>query len=113
MAETRDRMSQLVARIREDPGLPGRIPDPQRSVVEDALDGKNIHDIAQSRRLDEETVWAMLTNAARAASGEPPAHKIESAGMGSDTEPGPTGGYGETGFGSIGNESPPPTPEEK
>jgi hypothetical protein len=32
--------------------------------------------------------------------------------MGSDTDPGVTGGYGETGFGSIGNEPPVPLPGE-
>jgi hypothetical protein len=37
---------------------------------------------------------------------------VETGGLGSDTDPGVTGGYGDTGFGSLGNEPPFPTPEE-
>jgi hypothetical protein len=33
-------------------------------------------------------------------------------GLGSDTDPGVTGGYGDTGFGAIGNDGPIPVPGE-
>ena len=41
-----------------------------------------------------------------------PVQPVESGGFGSDTDPGITGGYGDTGFGSLGNEPPYPVSEE-
>ena len=46
------------------------------------------------------------------AAGKAPTERAEIGGLGSDTDPGVTGGYGETGFGSIGNEPPVPNPGE-
>lgn len=46
------------------------------------------------------------------AGGHPARPQVETGGLGSDTDPGVTGGYGDTGFGSLGNEPPFPTPEE-
>ena len=37
---------------------------------------------------------------------------METAGLGSDTDPGVSGGYGDTGFGAIGNDGPMPVLEE-
>jgi len=51
------------------------------------------------------------SSAARAAAGRG-VEQVETGGFGSDTDPGVTGGYGETGFGSLGTEPPFPTPEE-
>ena len=57
-------------------------------------------------------VWEVLSNAARLATGHEPLERAETGGLGSDTDPGVTGGYGDTGFGSIGNEPPIPNPDE-
>jgi len=50
---------------------------------------------------------AGLSTAARLASGQTVAQPVETGGFGSDTDPGITGGYGETGFGSLSADSDP------
>lgn len=113
MAQTsQERMTTLVERIRQDPGLVEQLPAPEGEIVRDALDGRSVYEIAQHHRLTEAAVWDILGNAARAASGTPALRQIETGGLGSDTDPGVSGGYGDTGFGSLGNEPPIPTPEE-
>jgi hypothetical protein len=109
---TRDRMRRLVNRLQEAPGLVEQLPSQEGDVVRDALDGLSVHDIAQQHRLSEAAVWGILSNAARTASGRVAPQPVETGGMGSDTDPGVTGGYGDTGFGSLGNEPPFPVPEE-
>ena len=69
-----------------------------------ALAGQDIAEIAQHYRVSEGYVWTLISNAAREAGGK--ADRGESAGLGSDTDPGVTGGYGETGFGSLDEEPP-------
>jgi hypothetical protein len=81
------------------------------AVVREALAGQTVYAIAQSQQMSEQAVWEVLGAAARAAAGRSAA-QVESGGLGSDTDPGVTGGYGETGFGSLGTEPPFPTPEE-
>ncbi len=108
-----ERMKKLVDQLNQRPGLADQLPSPQRDVVLAALQGKDVHQIASSLSLDEGAVWEFLDDAARWAIGKPPARRApEQGGLGSDTDPGVTGGYGDTGFGSIGNEPPIPTPEE-
>lgn len=111
MASSAERMKTLLAQLRQDPGLVEQLPNKEGEIVKMALDGASAQDIAQMHRMSEEAVWNALRNAARAASGQE-LHPVESGGFGSDTDPGVTGGYGETGFGSMGNEPPFPTPEE-
>ncbi len=109
---SRDEVNRLVDTLRQRPGLTEQLPQEQRRVVRAALDGKDIHAIANDNGMDEAAVWRILDDAARWASGNPPAKGPDQGGLGGDTEPGVTGGYGETGFGSIGNEPPIPTPHE-
>lgn len=111
MASSAERMQTLVEQLRQDPGLAETLPSKEGEIVRMALDGATAQDIAQMHRMSEEAVWNALRNAARAASGAE-IHPVESGGFGSDTDPGVTGGYGDTGFGSLGNEPPIPTPEE-
>jgi hypothetical protein len=80
-------------------------------VVRDALNGEDVYTIAQRYGMGEQAVWEVLSSAARAAAGKA-VGQVETGGLGSDTDPGVTGGYGETGFGSLGTEPPFPTPEE-
>ena len=113
MAETTDqRMAELVALLRRDPVVAERLPMQERSIVQDALDGQNIHDLAATHRMSENAIWELLGNAARAAAGLTPEHPVETGGLGSDTDPGVTGGYGDTAFGGVGNEPPFPVSEE-
>jgi hypothetical protein len=111
MATTNKSMARIVEQLRKAPGLAEQLPEPEGAIVRDALDGQEVYAIAQRHRLSEAAVWDVLSNAARSAAGQPAA-QVETGGLGSDTDPGVTGGYGDTGFGSLGNEPPFPTPEE-
>lgn len=111
MTTSQERLARLVEQMQRDPGIAERLPAREGAVVRDALDGHDVHVIAQTHQMGEHAVWELLSSAARAASGGR-VEQVETGGFGSDTDPGVTGGYGETGFGSLGNEPPFPTPEE-
>jgi DNA-binding CsgD family transcriptional regulator len=106
-----ERMQWLVERLRQLPALAAELPGRESEIVQAALNGRSVYEIAQQHNMSEEAVWSTLGNAARAASGQP-LEQVETGGLGSDTDPGVTGGYGETGFGSLGNEPPIAVPEE-
>lgn len=99
-----ERFTSLVEQVRQDPGLVERLPRLEAAIAHDALDGRSVHEIANRHRVSESYVWGILSNIARAATAEPRA--FESAGLGSDTDSGVTGGYGDTAFGSLGAEPP-------
>ena len=112
MAVTSDeRMAALVKELRASPGLSGGLPSEEHAIVEAALAGESVHAIAQEQAISTEAVWTILGNAARLASGQP-SGRVEVGGLGSDTDPGIHGGYGDTGFGALDNEPPAPNPEE-
>ncbi len=106
-----ERMARLVDQLQQDPGMPDALPSQEGQIVRDALAGLDVYQIAQQHSMSERAVWDILSNAARAASGRA-VSQVETGGFGSDTDPGVTGGYGETGFGSLGNETGPAIPEE-
>ncbi len=113
MPSSEEQMHRLVAQLEQAPGLAEQLPMEQAQLVRAALAGENVHDIANANRVTEATVWEVLGNAARMATGQGPVQRTESGGLGSDTDPGVTGGYGETGFGSLGTEGPGmPNPDE-
>lgn len=113
MSSTSDeRMAQLVAQLRTNPALVRSLPGEEGTIVESALNGADIYAIAQEHAISTEAVWATLGNAARLLSGQEPPERVEMGGLGSDTDPGINGGYGDTGFGAIDNEPPYPNPEE-
>ena len=107
-----ERMSRLIERLQQDPGLAEQLPGQEGAIVREALEGRSVYEIAQNHHLSEGAVWDVLSNAARAAAGQPAPQQVETGGLGSDTDPGVSGGYGDTGFGSLGNETPIPIPEE-
>jgi hypothetical protein len=111
MTTSNERMRRLVAQLEQNPGLVAQLSGQEGAIVGDALNGQDVYAIAQRYQLSEAAVWDVLGSAARAAAGQA-ARQVEVGGLGSDTDPGVTGGYGETGFGSLGNEPPIPTPEE-
>jgi hypothetical protein len=111
MSNTNERLARLVQQLQGDPGIAERLPEREAAIVRGALEGQDVHSIAQEQRMSEPAVWELLSSAARAAAGQP-VEQVETGGLGSDTDPGVTGGYGETGFGSLGTEPPLPTPEE-
>jgi hypothetical protein len=113
MPSSADQLAELVAQLRQMPGLAEQLPGNDGAMVRDATDGKDLHQIANQHRVPEARVWEVLSKAAGMASGREPMQRAETGGLGSDTDPGVTGGYGETGFGSIGNEGPGmPNPDE-
>lgn len=99
-----ERFGELVDKIREDPGLVAHLPDLEKRMLRSALAGQDPGEIAQRHQVSEGYVWTLVSNAAREAGGK--TDRGESAGLGSDTDPGVTGGYGETGFGSLDEEPP-------
>lgn len=94
------RLRQLVELLNRDPSLSARLPAREGAMVHAALEGKTVHEIASDNQVSEAAVWQVLGNAARQAAGQE-IHPVESGGLGSDTEPGVTGGYGSTGFGDL------------
>jgi hypothetical protein len=112
MTQLSDRqMAALLKDIQQDPSLAHRLPSQEGEIVRQALEGQDVHWLAQQFSMPEAAIWEILGNAARAAAGKP-ISPVETGGLGSDTDPGVTGGYGDTGFGSLGNEGPIPTPGE-
>lgn len=95
-----ERMAQLLQQLGQQPGLPETLPGAEGAMVRDAMNGASVYEIAQQHGTSEEAVWRALSTAARLASGQPMT-QVETGGFGSDTDPGVTGGYGETGFGSL------------
>lgn len=96
-----ERMARLLQQIEQNPGLAESLPSDEGAMVRDAVSGMSVYEIAQQHSTSEESVWRTLGNAARLSAGTLPAQPIETGGFGSDTDPGVTGGYGDTGFGSL------------
>jgi DNA-binding CsgD family transcriptional regulator len=99
-------MALLLERLQQQPGMAEQLPSQEGEIVRAALDGQSVYEIAQQQQVSEGFVWNTLNNAARMASGQQ-LQPVETGGYGSDTDPGVTGGYGETGFGSLSADSDP------
>jgi hypothetical protein len=106
-----ERMRRLVEQISAAPGVADQLPSQEGQIVAAALAGASVYDIAGRFGVSEEHVWRIIGAAARSASGTAVA-QVETGGLGSDTDPGVTGGYGDTGFGALGNETPDVVPDE-
>jgi hypothetical protein len=102
----------LVTRLAGQPGLVESMPGQERRIARGVAEGRKPIDIAAEEGISEDAVWTVVRALQNATSGQVSSRGYETAGMGSDTDPGVTGGYGETGFGSIGNEPPVPLPGE-
>ena len=108
---SQERMASLVAALQQDPGLVEGLPSQEGEIARDALAGLSVYEIAQQHRVGERTVWDILSNAARAASGRGVTQvEIGSANVGVDNEYGVTGNYGDTGLGPV-REAPQEPPE--
>ncbi|MGH2544991.1 MAG: hypothetical protein ACRDIB_19535 [Ardenticatenaceae bacterium] len=105
MDSSEDRMARLVEPLRQMPDIAETLPDLEGQIVRAALEGQNVHEIAQALETSEAAVWELLGNVARYVTGQVPDRRVETGGMGSDTDPGVTGGYGETALGSLESES--------
>jgi hypothetical protein len=65
--------------------------------------GSPVWEIAQELGISEQAVWRTLDGVIAIVSGREMA-QVETGGLGSDTDPGITGGYGDTGFGALDTE---------
>ncbi len=106
------RMAGIVVQLRQNPGVVGGLPHEERTIAEAALGGASVQDIAQEHGSSVEAVWATLSNVARLAGNVGTGRTVEIGGLGSDTDSGIHGGYGDTGFGSLDTDPPDPMPEE-
>lgn len=106
---------ELGDRLAGIPGLVETLPDQEQRIAKGVVEGRKPYEIAMEEGISEDAVWTVvrsLANATMAPEGRTPSRGYETAGIGSDTDPGVTGGYGDTGFGAIGNEPPIPVTEE-
>ena len=107
-----DDLQRYSQTLRQHAGSVHALPDLQQSIAYGVLHGRSIHEIAQENGVSEDAVWNMLESTTRLFAGSALSSQAETGGFVSDADPGVSGGYGDTGFGSIGNEPPYPTPEE-
>jgi hypothetical protein len=79
------------------------LPTTERRIATMAAAGASVWEIAQQLQVSEQAIWRTLDGVIATISGrEMPT--IETGGLGSDTDPGVTGGYGDTGFGALDTE---------
>ncbi len=81
------------------------LPQQERRMATLAADGTPVWEIAQETGVSEAAVWRTLDGVLAAVSGRE-REQVETGGLGADTDPGVTGGYGDTGFGAIDTEPP-------
>lgn len=79
------------------------LPSRERHIASLAANGRPIWEIAQEIGVSESAVARTLDGVLAAVTGRE-LHPVETGGLGADTDPGVTGGYGDTGFGGIDTE---------
>ncbi len=79
------------------------LPTMERQIGMMAADGAPVWEIAQQTRVSEAAVARTLDGIMAAVTGREIA-PVETGGLGADTDPGVTGGYGDTGFGALDTE---------
>ena len=79
------------------------LPAVERQIATLAAHGAPIWEIAQTMRLSEAAVARTIDSVIAAVSGRD-ITPVETGGLGADTDPGVTGGYGDTGFGALDTE---------
>ncbi len=79
------------------------LPTMERQIGMMAADGSPVWEIAQQTRVSEAAVARTLDGIVAAVTGREVA-PVETGGLGADTDPGVTGGYGDTGFGALDTE---------
>ena len=83
-----ERMAQIRDQLRQDPSLPARLPAVEGALVQAALDGSSVYEIASDNQMSEEAVWDVLARSARMAAGQAVEQVETEAGLGSDPSPG-------------------------
>ena len=98
------------ARYREllqaNPALIEGLPPKEQRIAEKVAAGEAVPFVANDESISEDAVWHLLDTLFRNATGNHTPRPVETGGLGSDTDAGVSGGYGETGFGSISSDVP-------
>ena len=81
------------------------LPSTERRIATLAADGQPVWAIAQTLGISEAAIARTIDGVLAAVEGREVA-RVESGGFGADTDPGITGGYGDTGFGALDTEPP-------
>ncbi|GAB4206817.1 MAG: hypothetical protein OHK0022_34330 [Roseiflexaceae bacterium] len=79
-----NQFEQLVAQIRQAPGLAEQFPEQEASVLRGALGGLDLYQLAQQHRMSEDAIWKLLGSAAQLANGGPRQQIEIGGGLGSD-----------------------------
>jgi hypothetical protein len=79
------------------------LPPIERRVATLAREGRPIWEIAHDVAMSDEAVARIIDDVIAAVAGNG-RQRVETGGLGSDTDPGVTGGYGDTGFGALDTE---------
>ena len=79
------------------------LPAQERQIATLAADGSPVWAIAQEVGISQGAVARTLDGVVAAVTGREIA-PVETGGLGADTDPGVTGGYGDTGFGALDTE---------
>jgi hypothetical protein len=79
------------------------LPTVERRIALMAAQGIPVWKIAQELRISDAAVWHTLDGVIAVITGRELA-PVETGGLGADTDPGVTGGYGDTGFGALDTE---------
>ena len=88
------------------------LPSVERRIALMAANGTPVWEIAQQVRESEGAVARTLDGVIAVMSGRT-IESVETGGLGADTDPGITGGYGDTGFGALDTEPIPDNTEPK
>lgn len=88
------------------------LPTVERRIANLAAGGMPVWEIAQQTRESEGAVWRTLDGIVAVVTGRD-IEPVETGGLGADTDPGITGGYGDTGFGALDTEPIPDNTEPK
>ncbi len=86
------------------------LPSVERKIATMAADGASVWQIASETGLSDGAVGRTLDGVIAAVTGRP-ITPVETGGLGADTDPGVSGGYGDTGFGALDPEPMPDTTE--
>ena len=86
------------------------LPPQEQHIATLAAGGAPVWEIAQQVRISDAAVARTLDGVLAAVSGRE-VTPVETGGLGADTDPGVTGGYGDTGFGALDTEPVPDNTE--
>jgi hypothetical protein len=103
MDDSDDRLESVRRALAEATAYIQTLPSVERRVAALAAEGVPAWEIAQETGQSEAAVWRTLDGVVAAVSGREVA-QVETGGLGADTDPGVTGGYGDTGFGALDTE---------